>query len=360
VAFSVGGGPPTRLLLNEESTEAAAGRCGEAVDVNPAGVGYYRVQYDDIARRALVPGFAALPPAGRVNLLADSWALVGAGRLTPAEYFALAEAALGDDARAVCQTLIRAFNRLDHLERLRPQRAALQAYARRMLRPAFERLGWGAAPGEPSDRNMLRAELIWALGDFGDADILAEARRRFAAYAANPATLDPELRSAVLHLAGRTADHAIWDTLHGLARRATIAEERSRLYFSLASALDPALAQAALDLALGDEVPSNLASNIIYWVAGSGEHPEMAWDFVQAHFDALAQRLGPSFRDYFASNLLANFTDRKYVAELAHFAPAQSNAGARISAARTEESILIDADFTVQILPEFEAWLASR
>ena len=60
---------------------SSTGRCGEPVKLNLGDVGYYRVQYDAAtaggagARRS-----RAMAPADRVNLLADSWALVEAGR----------------------------------------------------------------------------------------------------------------------------------------------------------------------------------------------------------------------------------------------------------------------------------------
>ncbi len=65
------------------ASEIVAGRCGEPVKLNLGDVGYYRVEYDAASRAALAKSLALMAPADRVNLLADSWALVEAGRAEP-------------------------------------------------------------------------------------------------------------------------------------------------------------------------------------------------------------------------------------------------------------------------------------
>ena len=83
------------------AAEIAAGRCGEPVKLNLGDIGYYRVEYDAASRAALAKSLALMAPADRVNLLADSWALVEAGRAEPASYLELIEDIGTDDNRAV-------------------------------------------------------------------------------------------------------------------------------------------------------------------------------------------------------------------------------------------------------------------
>ena len=167
------------------------------------------------------------------------------------------------------------------------------------------------------------------LGDLGDETILAEAKRRFAAFVKDPASLRIGLREPVMHLAGRMADRTSYDFLQTQARTTTNTRERVRYYSALAAALDPFLAKETLAIALTDEVPTNLVGALVFGVASAGEHPDLAWAFVQENFAALASRQGPFFRDSFAANLLTNFSDRARAGELARFAPAQETAGGR-------------------------------
>jgi hypothetical protein len=97
---------------------------------------------------------------------------------------------------------------------------------------------------------------------------------------------------------------------------------------------------------------------LVFGVASAGEHSDLAWAFVQENFAALASRQGPFFRDSFAANLLANFSDRARAGELARFAPAQETAGGRMMSLRSQETILTDADFVAQTLPAVDDWIA--
>jgi aminopeptidase N len=95
---------------------------------------------------------------------------------------------------------------------------------------------------------------------------------------------------------------------------------------------------------LTDELPSTVVGGVINAVASSGEQPDLAWDFVQKNFDALAAKQGPQFRDAFIPNFMTNFTDDVHAAELVRFAPAQAASGGRVMTARALETIAISAD----------------
>jgi aminopeptidase N len=351
---AVGAASPTQVLL-QGSTEIAAGPCGEAIKVNLGDTGYYRTEYAARDRAALTGSLARMAAEDRLNFVADTWALVQADRADLASYLTLVEAIGADDHRAVWNQVIANLVTLDRLARVRLERPALQAYARKILRPAFDRRGWEDRGSD--DDKLLRSSLIWTLGDFGDADILAEAKRRFAGFVQNPQTLPRALREAVIHLAGITADRADYDTLIALARKSTVTFERVRYYYAAASARDPDLARATLALALTNELPSTIVDPVINTVALRGEQPDLAWDFLQKNFDTLATRQGPSFGDAFVPEFMTNFSDDAHAAELKRFAPAQATSGGRVMTARAAESIAIAADLKARALPAMERWI---
>ena len=354
------GGETKRLLLADKEVDIDAGACGTPIKLKPDGVGYYRVQYDHDSWRALIDRFASLSPGDKVNLIADATTLAGTARMTPDDFLDAIEAARPGDARAVWQAVERALGRIEFLARGRISHDAVEAYARKLLHPAFTALGWDPMPNENADRMMLRADLIWSLGEWDDPDIRAEIARRFAAYRQDRASLAPDLQPAVLHLTGRNADRATWDALHEMARAATVTEDRVRFYYALASARDPALDRDTLAIALGDELPSNLDIALINWVASAGQRPELAWKFIKDNFAVLSERFGPTYKDSGPATVATNFTDKGHAAELAQFAPAHETAGGRIVADRAEESILTDGDEIANVLPAIEAEIAKR
>jgi aminopeptidase N len=346
------------VLLDGEA-EITAGRCGDAVKLNLGDVGYYRVRYDAAMQAALARRLPSMAPADRVNLLADAWALTEANRNSPSAYFELADQLAGDDHRSVADQVIRTLTRVYRLQRGRPGQAAFASYARGTLRPMFDRVGWQAVAGEPTDRALLRARLIRTLGDFGDEAVLAEAKRRFDTFLRDAASLPPNLRDAVTHLVGRGADRATYQTLLDLGRKSTSTEERVRYYSALAGALDPALARETLAIALTEELPADVGRRLIGWVA-DGEHPDLAVEFVKKNFETLATKHGSLFRNTFVSNLMANFSDPARAEELKGFAPAYETSGGRMVAERTRERILADAEFASQQIPAIDEWVRRR
>jgi aminopeptidase N len=351
--------PPQTLLL-EGSAEIAAGSCGEPIKVNLGDIGYYRVEYGPHELATLTKSLAAMTPEDRVNFLGDRWALVLAGRAELPSYLELIDRISAGDRRAVWDQVINALASLNRLARGRPERPALQAYARAQLRPLLDRLGWDTTDPDNDEELLLRGRLIQALGDLGDGDIIAEARRRFAGFVQNPQSLPAALRDAVTHVVGITADRASYDTLLALARKSTVTTDRVRYYYAAASAHDASLARASLALTLTDELPSTILGGVINMVASSGEQPELAWDFVQNNLDALSAKQGPSFRDTFIPQLMTNFSDEAYAGELAHFRPALATSGGRVMVARSLETIAIAADRKARALPAFDGWIKTH
>ncbi len=352
--------PAETVLLQDEPKEIAAGRCGEPVKLNLGDVGYYRVEYDAPARAALTKSFALMSPADRVNLLADGWALAEAGRGSPTAYLELVDEIGNGDSRAVLDQVITTLRRLDRLQRNRPERAAFQAYARAKLRPMLDRLGWDEPRPDADGTGLLRARLIRTLGELGDEAVVAEAKRRFAAYQRNPASLRPGLRDAVTSVAGMAADRRTYNALLSLARRSTNSVERERYYSAAAGARNAELARETLELTLTDELPSGLVETVINTVASAGDQPDLAWSFVKRNFPALAAKQGASFRNYFVSSFMRNFSDAARADELASFAPVNATAGGRSAAARAAETIRLDADLKARALPAIDDWIRKR
>ncbi|HEU0149337.1 MAG TPA: M1 family metallopeptidase [Bradyrhizobium sp.] len=361
---AIGASAPASELLLRGKAQVEAGSCDAPIKLNRGDVGYYRVSYAAQTAAALAAVLPQMTPEDRVNMLADGWAMVAGRRADAASYLALVERLSPDDQRAVWDQVISTFAGLDGLARGQPEREALRIYVRARLRPVFDRLGWDStghgAPIGDDDDTLLRARLIRVLGDLGDDDILSEGRARFARFVTDPNTLAPDLRNSVLHVVGRSADNDVYQTLLRLARASNVTSERVRYYLAAASAQDATLAARTLALTVTPEFPVTLVGPVVNTVASSGEQPELAWQFVQDHFDALLDRLGPGFRDQAVPNLMTNFNDEEHALQLAHFAPSQSTPGGRIATARALETIAIAADLKARALPAVASAIKQR
>jgi len=292
-------GTPQPVLLVRDGQTVAAGKCDQPLSVNAAAVGYFRVQYDDSVLRPITRQFAALPSGDRIAVLDDQWALVEAGAQPLASYLGLIAVAGTDTNERIWTQISDALGTIEYDERGMPGYAAFAAYARTALKPVFEQLGWQPKPGEAPGVQRLRAKVIGNLGAWGDPEIIAEARRRFAAFVKDRSSMRAEEQAVVLSIVARDADAKTFDQLHTIAKSAQDQTELRRYYTALMQVRDPQLAAAAVKIAFSPEIPPQ-ADALRLWLvfALSEAHQQLAWKAYVDHLDALLaphQPSGPSF-----------------------------------------------------------------
>jgi aminopeptidase N len=163
---------------------------------------------------------------------------------------------------------------------------AFTAYARSLLQPVAAVLGWDPRPDESASLLDLRRQVIRQLGEWDEPDIVAEAKRRFDAYLADPASLGPDDQAVVLSIVATNADQAVFDKLHGLLRSAHNETELNRVLQALMRVRDPILAQQALDISLSTEIPPQADSVRLRLIFGAAEqNPALAWVAFRDHVD---------------------------------------------------------------------------
>jgi aminopeptidase N len=241
------------------------------------------------------------------------------------------------------------------------RREGFHAWALKFLAPHVKRLGWEQAPKESPLVTKLRGEVLRMAADFGDAEVLRVARSRFVQSLVNPDSLDANLRGTVYAIVGREADADTWAALHRMGRKALSTEQRRELFGALAAARSPALAEKTLALSLTTELPASEAAGLVGRVAHDGRHPEAAWDFAQAHLDALMAKLPALGVNDFVPGLFTAFpaTDAR-AAELETWAAKNLPPGAKQAVARTAEDLRAGADFRARMLGDIEAWWEAK
>ena len=354
---AVGGHVPRIVLVGDKPEIQRFPGCDKPIQANYGDVGYFRVQYQPAALKALTAGYKTLPPANRVTLVADQWALVQAGRAELASYLDLTKALTGETELVVWTQVIAALDTLDELERGSPDRAGFRRYAAGLLHPALDRLGWSDRAGDTSELLLLRAALIDALGRYNDTATIAEATRRFNAFLARPASLSPTIADAVLDTVGRSADQATWDKLHALGQAASGTEAKLRYYYALAGARDPALIDQSVAIALTDEIANGRVNRFVYKVAAVSDDPDRVWNDVLANPAPILAKLPESGRNAFLSRVAAASSSPETAAALQALPSSTANAGARYAAGLAAEAIEGRADLRKSLLAPLGAWL---
>jgi len=351
---------PTHFLLEGKRGSVTLPDCQGVIKANAGDTGYYRVAYEPTLFARLQKFLGGLPVADQLNLLNDGWAMVEANHAPATNYFSLVELLRRAKNYFIWDQIITTLYLIDGLEQGQPGRAGLQEYAHALLRPQLERLGWAAKDGESPNDALLRGRVIGALGQFGDKQVIAEARARFEGFLANRETLSGDMRPVVLEIAGRYSDRKVYEQIHALARDAQGTEERQMYYRALCAALDPDLARQTLALSLTDEMVPQEATDVVVKVASDGEHADLAWDFAREHIKELLAKVDTFDRNNYVPSIVTSFSDATRADELEAYVKTNVSDDALAKATETAEEIRFRAALKRRSLPEIDAWVASH
>jgi aminopeptidase N len=359
LTYSVVGGTPATLLMTDKTASLENIPADRALKLNINGAGNYRVQYDNLSWQLLLQALPRLGVEDRVNLMSDAWAFVQAGRSSASLYFGLIENLPASTDLAEREQMIEVIEFINRLLIDSPAREKFQQYARSLLRSTFETVGWQPKPGEAPIAGILRASLIKAFGDLDDSDVIADCRKRFEKYVADPASLSPDLRAPVLAVVGRYADEKTWNKLHELGLKTTSSEEKQNYYNALASAIDPKLVKKTLAIALTDELPTSRAIFLVSRVARDSGHPDNAWEFAKANMKALLAKADAAGANRYAASLFTFFSDGSRADELRRYAEKNLPQATAPEVAKAVDEIQFRAEFRHRLESQLPALVHS-
>jgi aminopeptidase N len=246
---------------------------------------YARSRYAPAALVALVDAVPRLDADDQLGLLYDGWALAEAGYQPVDPFLATIRRLPADAEPGVWREAIETLEEIDLLHDDGPAREAYRRQVLALLRPLYVLAGWDERPGESFNMPLTRALLLRLMARFGDREVRAEAMRRYARFEADPASVSPNLREALLRIVAMQGDAATFDRFLALLRASRDNLEREQLSHVMTSFEDPKLVERALEFALGPDALSGqgawLVDDIANW------HPDAAWRYALAHQDRM-------------------------------------------------------------------------
>jgi aminopeptidase N len=182
-----------------------------------------------------------------------------------------------------------------------------EAYVRATFDPALARFGMTPKKGELPGASETRAFLMRMLGDAGHSErVLAYAESLGAQYRRSPTSVPPSLVDAVMVLAARRGDRAMFDDYRQHFENATIPSERGLYLAGLGSFRDPTLEAAALDYSLhgplrpqeAQVIPAAMSETGLILPGargGGGDYPDEIVKWTLDHWDELVAKMPPNF-----------------------------------------------------------------
>ena len=356
----VGDAKPQSRLMTQKIDKLRNIPVDRALKLNADGAGNYRVEYDDPLWELLLDALPKLSVADRVNLLGDAWAFVQANRAPLSTYFDLIEKLPAGVELAEREQIINAFDYINRLLIGNAAREKFQNYARSILRPNFDQLGWEPRKDETPRAALLRASLIEALGDLNDQEIVAGCRERFQKYIADPGSIVPDLRASVFRVVGHYADDRTWIKLHELGLKTTSTEEKQNYYEALAAARDPKLIVKSLQISLTDELPTSRAVFLVGKVARDSDHPDLAWDFAVANMKALLSKTDAVGINRYAPSLFMFFSEESRADELKVYAKTNLPPTSAKEVAKAVDEIQFRSEFKKRLANQLSTWIENQ
>ncbi|HTW82442.1 MAG TPA: M1 family metallopeptidase [Candidatus Sulfotelmatobacter sp.] len=356
-----GNGTPEQVLLTQDGQTVAAGRCDEPLSANAGDIGFYRVAYDAQTLAVNQKHFGQLPDADKIAMLDDQWALVQANQAPLSSYFALASSMGTDfDARA-WEQILSAIGVIERDERGTAGYDAFVAYARGLVMPVYNTLGWTSQPGETPAKGQLRRDVLRALGSVGYQPVVDEARKRFAAFVKDRSAIDADDQQMILTIVAINADQATYDQLVAVAKTAREQAEFQRYFSPLFFVKDPKLAQQSLQLVMSPAVPPQAAAFRIRFIGMLSEyHPAMAWQFFTTHSSELLSSTSEFERILILAQYVPQmFWDAVPLDQIEAWVRAHVPASTSIYIARGMESARFQSDLKARLVPATDAFVSS-
>ena len=360
LTYAVVGETPATMLMTKKLDNIHNIPPDRALKLNVNGAGNYRVEYDEASWKLLLGALKNLGVEDRVNLLSDAWGLVQANRASIGLYFELVEKLPASTDLAEREQIIHVLDFINRLLSGHSEQEKFQRYARSLLHPTFDTVGWETKPDEKAATANLRASLITGLGNLNDPKVVANCRERFKAYLANPKSLVPNLRPAVFSVVGCHADELTWNELHQLGVKTTSVEEKQNYYDALAGAIDSKLVKKNLPIALTDELPTSRAIFLVLRVARESGHPDIAWDFARANMKALLAKTDALGANTYAPSLFTFFSDGSRAQELSTYAKNNLPAASAREVAKALDEIRFRSEFKKRLAPQLDAWIDGK
>jgi aminopeptidase N len=358
VKVAVAGQAPSSVIVSGEApTQVQLAGCGPVI-LNAGQGGYLRSRYTHEGLAAIGAQYARLSADDQLGLLNDTLSLASAGEMPMADYLELTRNFPASADPVVTSVFTHQLADLDQLYTGLDTQPAFRAYARRVLAPLFENVGWEKRPGDSDNTVILRGALIATLNDLGDPEVIATNRARFERYLEDPRSFSADERRSVLRNVAVQADQKVWDRLHQMAKSTTSELERQEFYQLLGAPQSDALMQQALKLVFSGEMPPTLAPEIVSSVAS--RHPEAALDFAIRNWERLSKMLEVTSALQFLPRLTHNSADPADIARLMQFAQANVPENARRDYVLAAARIRYYAQVRATRLPEVDRWLDSR
>jgi len=328
---------------------------------NAEGKGYYRSSYTPDVYNQLVEHVETdLKPEERIGLLGDQWALMQSSERPVSAYLDLVTAIRNDsNAEVLSGAIVNLEVVYTQIAGNKEERDALSAWVRAKFSPALKSLG-DPQPKDSPGKRELRARLLTLVAGIGkDPDAIAAAKSITVRDLSDPRSVDPTLAAAAMYIAARNGDETLFNQMKKTSQDAVDAQMRQTALRGLALFRDPAIEKLALDYAVSGQVRNQDATGFLAYELHSLETQDLAWQYIQDHWDKVTAQLTTYGGEYLVSGT-AGFCSQERIDQITAFFSAHKVAASERTLARAKNQIKDCIDLRAVQEANLKAWLSKQ
>lgn len=281
-------------LVNKKTEEVAAVKaCPDWIFANRDAKGYYRVFYQDPKNLMDIAAAAEkdLTVPERIAFVEDLWAMTRAAREPVGIFLNVARDLRSERNRLVVEFVADHMNAIGRALVPEQNEKEYRELVRQQFMPLAKEVGWSGGRSDSDEQKALRASLLGILGSAGDPDAVAAAQKIAQAYIKDSTSVEGTIIGPALAVAAQNGDAALYEQFTQAMGSARNTEDYYHFLFALTSFRQPELAQRTL--ALIDQGKIRQQDYVRLFPALLAESPgrEIAWDYLKAHWDSLAEKV---------------------------------------------------------------------
>ncbi|KIX08936.1 uncharacterized protein Z518_00014 [Rhinocladiella mackenziei CBS 650.93] len=261
--------------------------------INADQSGFYRTSYPPPRLMKLGEAQQRLSIEDKIGLMGDATALAVAGNGTTAALLSLLEGFKGEESYVVWSQIASSLTKVRAVFATDKEiSAALKKFTLKLVSPAAEAIGWEFPKDEEYLTGQSRKLLLGLAAGAGHEGIIAEGKKKFAAWKSGDArAIHQNLRGVIFNLAVANGGQEEYDTVKAEFKRTTSVDGKEICISALGRSKNPDHAWDLLVFVTSEDVPPQDAHGGIVAVSANNETRGVAWEFTKTKWERVSKRL---------------------------------------------------------------------
>lgn len=281
---------------NKEGITLNANLSGDGfLKINPDHIGFYRVNYEvetwDWIAETLSSNHTNFSSADRSSFIDDAFALARAQLLDYKTALNLTRYLKSEEDFLPWERVISAVSYIISMfEDDRELYPLIETYFRSQVKPIADSLGWQDTGSHIT--KLLRASILGFACKMGDGEALGNASQLFGAWLKGNESVPVNLRLLVYRYGMQNSgNEAAWNYTLEQYQKTSLAQEKEKLLYGLASVKDVTLLARYLEMLKDPSIiKTQDVFTVIRYISYNSYGKSMAWNWIQLNWDYLVNR----------------------------------------------------------------------